>query len=261
MILVIDNYDSFVHNLARYLRLAGAQTLVVRNDAVDVASIRGLAPEAIVMSPGPGTPDQAGCCLSLVEHLLGEIPLLGVCLGHQVLIQACGGKIHRSGRPMHGRQSLVQHSREGILAGMPSPLRVGRYHSLVARREDVPGELKVTATLLDDANCVMAVEHQVAKAWGLQFHPESVLTEQGQLMVDNFVRRIRPQQEPDDGRALSQTVGANLCSPTMDAPTEEASAGDAPSEELPVREAIASGSKRGEPATSPHVVEIPSGPS
>src|SRR3954469_25800027 len=131
MILLVDNYDSFVHNLARYLQRLGQETLVLRNDAIDVAGVRRLKPEAIVLSPGPCTPSESGCSLDLVRELHAELPLLGVCLGHQAIAQAFGGRIVRAARPVHGQASLVTHDAAGLFANLPSPMRVGRYHSLV----------------------------------------------------------------------------------------------------------------------------------
>src|SRR5687768_12146027 len=145
MILVLDNFDSFVHNLARYLQRLGQETVVVRNDAIDVAGIRMLRPTAIVLSPGPCTPSEAGCSLEVVRELEGEFPMLGVCLGHQIIGEALGGRVIRAPQPMHGRTSLVQHSGQGLFAGLPSPLSVCRYHSLVVEEWSLPDELEVTA--------------------------------------------------------------------------------------------------------------------
>lgn len=187
MILLIDNYDSFVHNLARYLRRLGQETIVVRNDAIDVTAVRGLRPQAIVLSPGPCTPTEAGASLAVVEELYREVPLLGVCLGHQIISQALGGKIVRAAQPMHGRSSEISHDRAGLFAGLPSPMRVGRYHSLVAEESTLPGELTVTArTSLD--GLIMAFAHQRYAVFGVQFHPESILTEHGYNLLCNFLR-------------------------------------------------------------------------
>jgi anthranilate synthase/aminodeoxychorismate synthase-like glutamine amidotransferase len=186
MILLIDNYDSFVHNLARYLRRLGAETLVVRNDAVDVAAIRQLKPQAIVLSPGPCTPTEAGCSLAVVRELGSEIPLLGVCLGHQTIGAALGGKIIRAAQPMHGRTSSIRHLQTGLFENMPSPLTVGRYHSLAIDPRTLPVDLQVTATTADGT--IMAVAHKSWPMWGVQFHPESILTEGGYTLLANFLR-------------------------------------------------------------------------
>lgn len=188
MILLIDNYDSFVHNLARYFQCLGQRTHVVRNDATDVGAIRRERPAAIVLSPGPCTPEQAGCSLEIVSRLAGEIPILGVCLGHQAIGQAFGGRVVRAPQPMHGRTSLVYHEGQGIFAGLPSPLTVCRYHSLVIDPATVPDELEVQARTADGV--VMAVRHRTAAVYGVQFHPESILTEQGHRLLANFLHQI-----------------------------------------------------------------------
>lgn len=185
MILVVDNYDSFVHNLARYLQRLGQETVVIRNDVVEMAEIRRLAPSAIVLSPGPCTPDEAGCCLDLVRQLGGEIPLLGVCLGHQVIGQALGASVVRAPQAVHGRSSWIRHTGDGLFSGLPDPLRVGRYHSLMVDRHSLPKALQVTATT--DDGLVMAVEHRADRIFGLQFHPESVLTQFGYQMLAAFL--------------------------------------------------------------------------
>ncbi len=205
MILLIDNYDSFVHNLARYLRRLGAYTDVVRNDAIDVTAIRKLQPQAIVLSPGPCTPSQAGCSLDVVRALGSEIPLLGVCLGHQAIGEALGGKIVRASQPMHGRTSQIRHGAIGMFAGLPTPLTVGRYHSLVIDPQTLPAELQVTATAADGT--IMAIAHQRLPIWGVQFHPESILTEGGFELLSNFLRMAgiepaSPLPESADERPL-----------------------------------------------------------
>lgn len=186
MILLIDNYDSFVHNLARYLRRLGAETMVVRNDALTVTAIRQLQPQAIVLSPGPCTPTEAGCSLTVVRELGSEIPLLGVCLGHQTIGAALGGQIVRANQPMHGRMSPIRHDQTGLFADLPSPLTVGRYHSLVIDPHTLPADLQVTATTADGT--IMAVAHKTWPMWGVQFHPESILTESGYTLLANFLR-------------------------------------------------------------------------
>ncbi|MEM6329904.1 MAG: aminodeoxychorismate/anthranilate synthase component II, partial [Planctomycetota bacterium] len=157
MILLIDNYDSFVHNLARYLRLLGEETVVVRNDAVDAAGVRRMAPEAVVLSPGPCSPAEAGCCVEVVRTLHAELPLLGICLGHQAIGAAFGARVVRAGRPVHGKASPIRHAGRGVFAGLPNPLGVGRYHSLVLEPGSLPPVLLPTATT-DDGQ-IMAVRH------------------------------------------------------------------------------------------------------
>lgn len=186
MILLIDNYDSFVHNLARYLRRLGAETLVLRNDAVDFAAIRQLNPQAIVLSPGPCTPNEAGCSLNVVRELGSKIPLLGVCLGHQTIGAALGGNIIRATQPMHGRASTIRHEQSGLFENLSSPLTVGRYHSLVIDPHSLPADLQVTATTADGT--IMGVAHKAWPMWGVQFHPESILTEGGYTLLANFLR-------------------------------------------------------------------------
>jgi anthranilate synthase component 2 len=186
MVLLIDNYDSFVHNLARYLRRLGVETVVRRNDAVTVAEIRALAPAAIVLSPGPCTPSEAGVVLEVVRQLAGVMPMLGVCLGHQAIAQAFGGQIVRAAEPMHGRTSEVFHDGSGLFAGLPSPLVACRYHSLVAEENTLPRELRVTARTLDGT--IMALEHREWPVCGVQFHPEAILTQGGYRLLANFLR-------------------------------------------------------------------------
>lgn len=187
-VLVIDNYDSFVHNLARLVRLAGVETQVVRNDAIDVAEIEALAPEAIVLSPGPGKPADAGCCIEVVSKLSGKLPMLGVCLGHQAIVEAFGGEVGLAPEPMHGRTSVVHHEAAGLFRGTPNPLIGCRYHSLAATKARLPDCLEVSAWT--DGDLIMAVQHRDLPVFGVQFHPEAILTEAGQTLIDNFVRTI-----------------------------------------------------------------------
>ncbi|MBA2115201.1 anthranilate synthase component II [Bremerella alba] len=186
MILVIDNYDSFVHNLARYFRQLGQEVVVRRNDAVTVDQIKQLKPAAIVLSPGPCTPTESGVCLDVVRQLHASVPMLGVCLGHQAIVAALGGRIVRAGRPLHGQASRVTHDGRGVFGGLPSPMQVGRYHSLIAERESLPPCLQVDAQTDDDT--IMAVSHEALPVVGVQFHPESVLTEHGYALLANFLR-------------------------------------------------------------------------
>ena len=197
MILLIDNYDSFVHNLARYVRELGWEAVVRRNDAITVAEIEQLAPSHIIISPGPCTPAEAGISTEVVRRCGRDTPILGVCLGHQCIGAAYGGPIVRAGRPVHGKTSVVVHDGTSIFAGLPSPIRVARYHSLVIARRDVPPSLRVLASARDDQE-VMAVEHREHPVVGVQFHPESAATEYGYAMLDRFLRgaRSRPENLP-----------------------------------------------------------------
>ena len=185
MILVIDNYDSFVHNLARYISQLGCETNVVRNDKIDIAQVHEIQPEAIVLSPGPCTPKEAGCSIELVRHFGAKIPILGICLGHQAIVHAMGGSIVLANEPVHGRQSNILHSGSPMFDEIPRSFVAGRYHSLVANITNLPEELAVTARTEDGT--IMAVEHQSRPLVGLQFHPESILTEFGYQLLINFM--------------------------------------------------------------------------
>ena len=185
MILLIDNYDSFVFNLYQGLGMLGADVRVVRNDELDVAEALALDPSALVLSPGPGRPVDAGICLDLVRALPAGTPLLGVCLGHQTLVESEGGALEVDSAPLHGKSSLVHHTGEGIFDGMPSPLTCGRYHSLRARADALPRSLRLTAWTEDGA--VMAVEHRSMPRFGVQFHPESILTPLGMRLLGRFL--------------------------------------------------------------------------
>ncbi len=187
MILVIDNYDSFVFNLARYLRELGRETRVVRNDALTVDEAVATRPEAIVISPGPCGPAEAGISTPLVTAAIGaNVPLLGVCLGHQCIVAALGGTVGRAPRPVHGQASTIAHDGSALFRGLPTPLQVGRYHSLIATG-GLPPSLTATARLTDDPATVMAIAHAHAPVFGVQFHPESVLTEHGHALLENFL--------------------------------------------------------------------------
>jgi len=182
MILIIDNYDSFVHNLARYFRQLGHQTMVIRNDR---EIPRELKPSAIVISPGPCTPDESGCSIEVIKSFGSRIPMLGVCLGHQAIVRAFGGQIVRAAEPMHGRASDVFHQGDELFANLPSPLTAGRYHSLVADRHSLPNCLHVIATA--DDGTIMAIRHREFPIFGVQFHPESILTPNGYQLLTNFL--------------------------------------------------------------------------
>ncbi|AOH36110.1 anthranilate synthase component II [Luteimonas sp. JM171] len=191
MLLVIDNYDSFTFNLVQYLQALGAEVRVERNDALTVDEIARLRPEKIVISPGPCTPDEAGVSLELVRRLGPSTPILGVCLGHQAIGQACGGKVVRAKRIMHGKTSAIRHRGEGVFAGLPDGYVATRYHSLVVERESLPACLEVTAwTELDGGfEEIMGLRHREHPVEGVQFHPESILTEHGHALLENFLRR------------------------------------------------------------------------
>ena len=185
MILLIDNYDSFVHNLARYMERLGHKTQVVRNDDIDITSIREIVPQAIVLSPGPCSPNEAGICLQVVEELHAEIPMLGVCLGHQVIAAAMGAKVVRSTQPMHGRTSLISHYGSRLFTDIPESFRVCRYHSLTVVPDSLPQMLQLTAMAEDGT--VMALQHRSLPVFGVQFHPEAILTEHGYQLLRNFL--------------------------------------------------------------------------
>ena len=192
MILMIDNYDSFTFNLVQYLQALGADVRVERNDALIVADIEKLAPERIVISPGPKTPDEAGVSLQVIEQLGARIPILGVCLGHQALGQVYGGKVVRAGRIMHGKTSAIRHEGKGVFAGLPDGYEATRYHSLVVERESLPECLEITAwTENDDGSFeeIMGLRHREHPVEGVQFHPESILTEHGHALLRNFLER------------------------------------------------------------------------
>jgi anthranilate synthase/aminodeoxychorismate synthase-like glutamine amidotransferase len=187
MILVIDNYDSFTYNLVQYLGDLGETPVVRRNDAIGVEEIGGLRPRAILLSPGPCTPTEAGVTVPVVRRWGAEIPILGVCLGHQAIGEAYGGKVVRAGRVMHGKTSPIVHDGSGLFAGLPSPLPVMRYHSLVVESHSLPGELEVLARAADDPTEIHALRHRTHPVWGVQFHPESILTEGGRQILANFL--------------------------------------------------------------------------
>jgi anthranilate synthase component II len=192
MFLLIDNYDSFTYNLWHYLGELGAEVEVRRNDALSVAEALALNPEGIVISPGPCDPDRAGICLDLIRTAAGKVPLFGVCLGEQAMGQAFGGKVVRAPQPMHGKVDTIHHDGTGCFAGLPSPFRATRYHSLVVDRASLPNTLHVSAWTED--GLIMGLTHNDLPVWGVQFHPESIETEHGHAMLRNFVdlcRRIK----------------------------------------------------------------------
>lgn len=185
--MIIDNYDSFVFNIARYLRELGETTEVIRNDVTSVRDLVRLRPRAVVISPGPGTPTEAGISTAVVRELSGRVPILGICLGHQCIGSVFGGLVARARRPMHGQASHVTHDGKGLFKALPSPLCVGRYHSLVVELDDASrSPLTVTARSNDGA--IMALAHRHQPTYGVQFHPESILTECGHAIFSNFLR-------------------------------------------------------------------------
>jgi anthranilate synthase component 2 len=185
MILLIDNYDSFVHNLARYVRELGFIEVVQRNDAITIEQIETLGPSHIIISPGPCTPDDAGVSLSVIQHFAKNIPILGICLGHQAIAQAFGGEIIRAKQPTHGKASAVTHNQQGIFKGLPNPFKAARYHSLAVNQKKLPTCLEITARTEDDE--IMGLQHQRYPTVGVQFHPESILTEGGYQLMSNFL--------------------------------------------------------------------------
>jgi anthranilate synthase/aminodeoxychorismate synthase-like glutamine amidotransferase len=217
MILLIDNYDSFVYNLARYVRELGETPLVRRHDAITVDEILGLAPSHIIISPGPCSPKEAGISTELVRQVGASIPILGVCLGHQCIGAAYGGEIVRAGAPMHGKTSRIHHDGTGLFSGLPTPFTATRYHSLVIAPASVPPALRVTATSEDGE--IMAVQHAEHPVYGVQFHPESVLTEHGYRLLDHFLHGV-----PATPRFLPQAADGALVAPH----TEESTLASAP---------------------------------
>jgi anthranilate synthase/aminodeoxychorismate synthase-like glutamine amidotransferase len=194
MILVIDNYDSFTYNLVQYFGELGETIVVHRNDAITVDDVGELAPEAIVISPGPCAPIDAGISVDVIRRWGADIPLLGVCLGHQAIGEAYGGQVVRAARVMHGKLSHITHDGTGLFKGVPSPLGVMRYHSLVVKRDTLPDVLQVTAVAQDDPTEIHALAHRTHPVWGVQFHPESILTESGRDLLVNFLAMARQRR-------------------------------------------------------------------
>ena len=187
MLLVIDNYDSFTYNLVQYLGELGEKPVVRRNDAVTVADVEAMKPQAIVLSPGPCTPAEAGITVPLVRACGAQIPILGVCLGHQAIGEAYGGRVVRARRVMHGKTSRIAHEGRDLFRSLPSPMEVMRYHSLVVERQTLPESLEILAVSTDDSDEVHAVRHRTHPVWGVQFHPESILTAHGKQVLRNFL--------------------------------------------------------------------------
>jgi len=185
-LLLVDNYDSFTYNLVQAFLVLGADVLVHRNDAITVAEARRLAPTHLCISPGPGTPRDAGVSMEMIRAFAGEVPVLGVCLGHQSIVEVFGGEVVRAGRLMHGKVSPVHHDGAGVFAGLPDPFEAGRYHSLIARAESLPAVLEVSARTPEGE--IMGVRHREFMVEGVQFHPESVLTPDGPVLLGNFLK-------------------------------------------------------------------------
>jgi anthranilate synthase/aminodeoxychorismate synthase-like glutamine amidotransferase len=192
-LLLIDNYDSFTYNLVQAFMVLGAEVLVHRNDQISVEEARALKPTHLCISPGPGTPYDAGISMQMIAAFAGQVPVFGVCLGHQSLVEVFGGKVVRAARLMHGKTSHVHHDGRGILAGLPEPFEAGRYHSLIAQPQSLPDVLEISART--DEGEIMGVRHRDLAVEGVQFHPESVLTPQGPLLMDNFLRQRSPRRQ------------------------------------------------------------------
>jgi anthranilate synthase/aminodeoxychorismate synthase-like glutamine amidotransferase len=186
MLLLIDNYDSFVYNLARYVGELGFERKVVRNDKITLQEITLLKPTHIIISPGPCAPNKAGISLDVIRYFAGKIPILGVCLGHQAIGQVYGGEVIKGKKPVHGKTSFITHNERDIFQGVSNPLKVARYHSLVVRRDNLPKELIITAQ--DGENTIMGVKHTKYHVYGVQFHPESIITDKGHDILLNFIK-------------------------------------------------------------------------
>ena len=191
MILVIDNYDSFTYNLVQYLGELGVDPVVRRNDQITLDEIASAGPDAIVLSPGPGTPRDAGITIDVVRRFGKDVPILGVCLGHQAIAEAYGGKVVRAKQLMHGKTSQIAHSGRDLFEGIESPLEVMRYHSLAVEPESLPESLEVLAWAREDLSEIHSLRHRVNPVWGVQFHPESVMTQSGMRLLENFLRMSR----------------------------------------------------------------------
>ncbi|PYS92905.1 MAG: anthranilate/aminodeoxychorismate synthase component II [Acidobacteria bacterium] len=185
MLFVIDNYDSFTYNLVQYLGELGAELIVRRNDAVTVAEIEQARPRQLLISPGPGTPDEAGVTLATIRHFAGRVPILGVCLGHQAIGQAFGGRVVRAPVPVHGKPAEIEHDERTLFRGLPQRFKAGRYHSLIVERDTLPACLEASAHTLD--GLIMALRHRSLPIEGVQFHPESILTPEGKRLLENFL--------------------------------------------------------------------------
>ena len=188
-IILLDNYDSFTYNLVHYIGELGAEVATHRNDVISVADLLALKPDGIVISPGPGTPQQSGICLELIKTASGKVPIFGVCLGMQAIGEAFGGYVTRAPKPMHGKISSITHSGKGVFAGLPNPFNATRYHSLIVEKESLPDCLEITATTIED-NLIMGLQHKTHNTHGVQFHPESIVSEHGHALIKNFLSRV-----------------------------------------------------------------------
>ncbi|HJV34683.1 aminodeoxychorismate/anthranilate synthase component II [Geomonas sp.] len=191
MLLMIDNYDSFTYNIVQYLGELGEDVRVFRNDKITLSEIESLAPDRIVISPGPCSPAEAGISVEVIRHFAGKIPILGVCLGHQSIGYAFGGRVIKSATLMHGKTSPIHHDGKGLFEGLPNPFSATRYHSLIVERDSLPKELEVTAWVAEGE--IMGMQHRTLPIWGVQFHPESILTEGGMDLLRNFLKMSRNQ--------------------------------------------------------------------
>ncbi len=205
MILLIDNYDSFVHNLGRYVESLGYETKVVRNDAITVDAIAAMNPEAIILSPGPCAPQDAGICKAVIRDLGHSTPILGVCLGHQAIGEVYGGDTIQSKEPTHGKASKIQHTQQGLFTNIPPEFMAGRYHSLMTV---LPEESVLTVTAKTDNGIIMAVEHSLYPVYGVQFHPESILTDHGSLILQNFLDIARAWNGINNARSYDMPLAA-----------------------------------------------------
>ena len=203
-LLLIDNYDSFTYNLVQAFLVLGADVTVYRNDALTPAAARELAPSHLCISPGPGTPYDAGVSMDMIRAFAGRIPVLGVCLGHQSIVEVFGGRVVRAGRLMHGKTSLVRHDARTLFAGLPQPCEVGRYHSLIAAPASLPMELEVSAQTAEGE--IMGVRHRRLAVEGVQFHPESILTPEGPKLMSNFLRYTAGERDAGDGAGHVHTA-------------------------------------------------------
>jgi anthranilate synthase/aminodeoxychorismate synthase-like glutamine amidotransferase len=192
-LLLIDNYDSFTYNLVQAFLVLGAEVLVHRNDQITIAQAEALKPTHLCISPGPGTPHDAGVSMNMIEHFAGKLPVFGVCLGHQSVVEVFGGKVVRAGRLMHGKTSPVTHDGKGILTGMSNPFEAGRYHSLIAAPAAIPDTLEITARTPEGE--IMGVRHKKYAIEGVQFHPESILTPEGPVLMGNFLKLTSPMRQ------------------------------------------------------------------
>lgn len=188
-IILLDNYDSFTYNLVHYIGELGAEVAIHRNDVISVPDLLALNPDGIVISPGPGTPQQSGICLELIKTASGKVPIFGVCLGMQAIGEVFGGHVTRAPKPMHGKISSITHSGKGVFAGLPNPFNATRYHSLIVEKKSLPDCLEITATTTED-NLIMGLQHKTHNTQGVQFHPESIVSEHGHALIKNFLDTV-----------------------------------------------------------------------